>query len=350
MQARTLAQDRTTTNPGSSRDWVKGLDSLRFVLALIVLLSHLPNTPSQYLRSLNQPVAHAISVLLNHAFLGPGAVVAFFIISGFVIHYPLKNRSLNVKQFLVRRWVRIGIPMIVSVVVAWKEGGIAFVPIWSLYCELIYYTLYPFLRRIPLSWKAKFWISFLIASAVVLIGGFRTELNALVHQTNDHYDGAYTALGDAWTWLVGLPCWLMGVLIAENVDQVRRVVNRPRIYLIRIVVWTAAIIVVALKAHFHVSYLFTLNLLAFLLAVWLTNEIVFFRTHTPNRVLEYAGKFSYSFYLFHFVIMTEFIRHFGMSLVMYPLAIAAVIGISWLIFLLVEEPAHRLSKYLARRV
>lgn len=336
--------------PSRSVDWVKGLDSLRFVLALIVLLSHLPNAPSEYLRSLDSPLAKGLSVLLNHAFLGPGAVVAFFIISGFVIHYPFRDKPLQTKQFLVRRWVRIGIPMIVSIVVAFQRGGMTLIPIWSLYCELIYYTLYPLLRKIPGSWKQKFWISFFASLVVMFIGSYRSELNALLNQTNDNYQGSYASLGDLWTWLVGLPCWLMGVIIAENIDAIRRVVNRPKIYLIRAVVWGIAAIIVGLKAHWHVSYLFTLNLFAFPLAYWLTHEIIFFRTHTPNRFLEYAGKFSYSFYLFHFIIMMEFIRNFGMYPSLYPIAIVVIIATSWLIFLLVEDPAHRFSKFLARRL
>src|SRR5690242_18982998 len=99
-------------------------------------------------------------------FCGPAAVIVFFVISGFCIHYPFRGvERLQVSSFLARRYIRIGIPALAAMGLAgWtgvqalllKSPSFAFTLdairhvndghtglIWSLVCELIYYTCYP---------------------------------------------------------------------------------------------------------------------------------------------------------------------------------------------------------------
>jgi peptidoglycan/LPS O-acetylase OafA/YrhL len=332
------------------KDWVRGLDSLRFVLALIVFLSHLDNHIAIFLKSFGNAFLNFLGIAVNHLYLGPGAVVAFFIISGFVIHYPFKDKALNVKQFLVRRWVRISLPLLVALAIALYMGGIRFIPIWSLYCELIYYTLYPLLRKLPVSWSIQFWIAFVISLALMFTMGANTELQSMLEQRNIDYTGSYAALGDGYTWLIGLPCWLIGVIIAENIDNIKTHVSKLKIYLIRFAVLATSMVIVGLKAHWFVSYLFTLNLFSLALGYWIANEILFFRDHAPMKALEYAGKFSYSLYLLHVILVAVLVSLFGSSLATYPLIIILTILLSYLFFALVEDPSHRVSKYLARKV
>jgi len=329
--------------------WVRGLDSLRFVLAVIVFMSHLENHPAMFLKSFDNVILKYLGIAINHLFLGPGAVVAFFIISGFVIHYPVKDRPLKVKQFLVRRWVRIVVPMLIAVAIALNMSGIWLIPIWSLYCELIYYTIYPVLRRLPLSWKSQFWISFVIAlvAMFVLADG---ELQSMLTQSNVNYTGSYAVLGNGLTWLVGLPCWLIGVLIAQNIDSIKRTISTPKIYLVRIFILAIAMVIVGLKAHWFVSYLFTLNFFAPFLGYWITAEIIYFRDHEPSGILEYCGKFSYSLYLLHVILAHVFVALLSSTLLTYPLIIFLVILCSYVFYLLVESPSHRLSRYLSKKV
>ena len=329
--------------------WVRGLDSLRFVLALIVFLSHLENFPAAFFKSFDNTALKFIGIVINHLYLGPGAVIAFFIISGFVIHYPMKGKPLNVKQFLIRRWVRIGIPMVVAFLIALGfERGIWLIPAWSLYCELIYYTIYPLFRKLPISWQAQFRISFVIAIILVLsLGG--TELQSLLSQSNISYTGSYAMLGNFLTWLIGLPCWLIGVLIAEKIDLIKRTVSTSRIWIIRIMMLMMSIIIVGLKAHWFVSYLFTLNIIAPIVGYWIACEILYFRTHEPWCTLECAGKFSYSLYLLHVVIATSIGMWLPRSLATYPLFIIITVFLAWMFYLLIEAPSHKLSRYLASR-
>jgi len=84
---------------------------------------------------------------LANAFDGIGAVIAFFIISGFVIHYPNKNGIPNLKEFWIRRFVRIVIPLCIILPLGLLFDHPEKAVVWSLFCELIYYAIYPFLAK-----------------------------------------------------------------------------------------------------------------------------------------------------------------------------------------------------------
>jgi peptidoglycan/LPS O-acetylase OafA/YrhL len=79
---------------------IEGLDSIRFVLAFIVLVGHmgLPLPDFVYFDSV-----YLINLLklFGLIFNGPAAGIIFFILSGFVIHYPfIENyNKFNIKKF-----------------------------------------------------------------------------------------------------------------------------------------------------------------------------------------------------------------------------------------------------------
>jgi peptidoglycan/LPS O-acetylase OafA/YrhL len=334
---------------GSHLKWVGGLDSLRFVLAMVVFLGHLENSYALFFKSSANVLVKWFGIGLNHVFFGPGAVVGFFIISGFVIHYPVKNRALDVTEFLLRRWLRIGLPLIIVVLISLYFDRFYYIPIWSLYCELIYYTIYPLLRKTRISWLVQYIIAFAIAifTAVVLA---QDELASLFSSRNINYTGSFAALGDLLTWIVGLPCWLLGVLLAEHIDSLSNHVTRFKIYLTRLFVIGIGICVVGLKAHLFVSFIFTLNFFALILYYWISLEIQFFRTHKPSPILEYAGKFSYSLYLLHGLLVSFMVVAIEVDIKTYFVFVFFTLLASWVFYLAVEEPSHRLSKIIAKEV
>ena len=58
-----------------------------------------------------------------------------------------------------------------------------------------------------------------------------------------------------------------------------------------------------LRFHAFVSYLPTLSLLAVPMAKWLETEILYYRATKPVASLEKSGKFSYSLYLCHPILL-----------------------------------------------
>jgi peptidoglycan/LPS O-acetylase OafA/YrhL len=331
----------------SSSNWVNGLDSIRFVLAMMVFLSHLENSVAIYLKSLGIGWLKWVGIAINHLYLGPGAVTAFFIISGFVIHYPVKERPLEVKSFLIRRWARISLPLLVVAAFAWPFDRFYLIPIWSLYCELIYYTIYPLLRKLKISWATQFGFSFVLAIVVIIVGD-NGEIRSLFARADEGYTGSYAALGDLLTWIIGLPCWLLGVIIADNIDSIQHRVSTVRITIIRGLILLMAMLIVGLKAHYFVSYIVTLNFYAIPLAYWITQEIIYFRHKQPIRWLEYGGKFSYSLYLLHGISVSIIVLFIDLSIRTYFVYVLITVLFSYLFFKAVEEPAHQLSKYLSK--
>jgi peptidoglycan/LPS O-acetylase OafA/YrhL len=84
---------------GTQTKWFFGVDSLRFVLAFIVMLSHSDMVYATALKHSSHAILRVVGIFLANAFDGTSAVIAFFIISGFVIHYPNKNGITSLMRF-----------------------------------------------------------------------------------------------------------------------------------------------------------------------------------------------------------------------------------------------------------
>ncbi len=323
--------------------WIKGLDSIRFILAFIVFLSHLGNPFHEAWIGSPHLVLRLFAMIWGLLFSGVGAVMAFFIISGFVIHYPYKKRYPETRSFLVRRWLRIGLPLVLISLIGVVSHRFSAIPIWSLYCELIYYTLYPVLIRIKLSWFQKFLISFILSLALIAVFA-RDDWSSLIHQRNINYSGAYWQTGDGLTWIVGLPCWLLGVNLAQHIDSYRDEPSVIRIWLFRCLAMGVGMLLDVFKFHFFVSYIFSMNFFAILLFFWIRNEILYFRSRQPVALFEFAGKFSYSLYLCHNVFVFFIGMILPLTMYSYFPTILLTLFSSYLFYLVIERPSHLLSK------
>ena len=322
--------------------WFYGVDSIRFILAFIVMLSHFDNVYATALKHASHSLLRDAGYFLANAFDGTSAVIAFFIISGFVIHYPNKNGIPNLTEFWIRRFLRILIPLAVILI-----AGIAFnhpenAVVWSLYCELIYYGLYPLMAKINLSWRVKFLGAYAIAALFICLFSWH-DIMAFVKQTNINYQGYYWQFGPWLTWIVGLPCWLLGVLIAEHLDDLKQATFKS-VMIYRVVVFGISCFCCFGKFHLHLSYILTMNIFALLIYKWLQTEIVYFKTKPASAVLEKMGKFSYSLYLCHpllYVMLKIFIVY---NVFTYPVFILITVLISYGFYLVVEKPGHKLAR------
>jgi len=330
------------------KNWFKGLDSLRFILALIVLMSHFQ---SPYVFPLMASASTSIKwfgYIVDKLFDGSAAVIAFFIISGFVIHYPNKNGIKDLKTFWIRRFVRIFVPLIIIYFVGIKFNHPDRTVVWSLICELFYYAVYPLLAKIKLSWLYKFIIAYVVA-AILIIWRAHPDVISLFGPRDIKYHGYYWQLGIFLTWIVGLPVWLLGVLLAEHIDKLGPV-SFTKLLLYRIVIILLSCFFSSAQAYMHVSFILTLNIFALLIYKWLQAEIIYFKTREPNALLEKMGKFSYSLYLCHptiYVIMGFWLSN---TFINYPIFIIVSIAVSYLFYLAVEKPSHLLAIKLAKSV
>ncbi|HEY5327825.1 MAG TPA: acyltransferase family protein, partial [Mucilaginibacter sp.] len=245
------AVKKKTKNGPTSR-WFYGVDSIRFILAFIVMLSHFYNVYATALKHSSHVLLRGTGYFLANAFDGTSAVIAFFIISGFVIHYPNKNGIPNLAEFWIRRFLRILIPLAVILIIGSQFNHPENAVVWSLYCELIYYALYPLIAKINLSWKNKFLIAYAIAALFICSFAWH-DIIALIKQTNTNYQGYYWQSGPYLTWIAGLPCWLLGVLIAVHIDDIKLATFKS-VMMYRLLVYLVSCFCCIGKFHLHLSY------------------------------------------------------------------------------------------------
>jgi peptidoglycan/LPS O-acetylase OafA/YrhL len=315
---------------------VAGLDSLRFVLALWVVFSHFGFVPVAPLeRATDGPLLYARGVYHN-LFCGPAAVIVFFLISGFCIHHQYRRDAIrSYATYYTRRYVRIVIPMVAAIAL-YLSRGLDLTEwhktlLWSIVCEEIYYLVYPLLLalRKRIGWKCLLGLAYAGAAAVVA-----TEPRAL----------EYIAYGPRLTWILGLPCWLLGCLLAERHDD-EGLPSARGIWTWRMAAWGLGSAASMLRFHGGIGYPLTLTLFAAFGYFWLAREIAWSRAHEPLRWLELAGTWSYSLYLMH--PYAESLVGAGANWFA-KLAIALAVSVGF--YLTIERPSHRAAQALGRRL
>ena len=318
------------------------ISSIRFILAVWVFLSHFPYpilTEPQ-----PNPLLRAVRFLLHNSFNGAAAVMAFFVISGFCIHFP-NRKGFKVPSwpaYYARRYLRILMPMGVAIGLALpiklKFAYYVNFILWSLVCEEIYYFIYPALLRLRdlMGWR--------MLMALAWVGALLTILSNPAAKE-------YHEFGLTLTWAVGLPCWLMGVRMAEQLDLFySRPVSDVQIWLWRCGIWILSVALSALRFHANIGFPWTLNIFAIAVAWWLEREISHFRQRTTPG-LERFGEASYSVYLTHmhgamlagWVIVLQGVWSWWLTAIVTAL-------FSTLFYWSVERPSHRLARHCSQRL
>lgn len=335
-----------------------GLDTLRFLCALLVMVAHygLPPLPASFDETLPLKMVRGVYALsLN----GQAAVMIFFVVSGLCIHLPqLHGPPAGWLAFLCRRYVRLVLPL----AAAWSLGPLlgskiflgenpVRAVIWSLFAELTYYSLYPLLHALRRRWG---W-------GRVLGGSFGLSAVLLAQHHGVKHPGAlpWPALA-----LVFLPVWLLGCRLAEVVaGHPAQTLPTGRRW-----VWRGAIAAAGLTSQviiYHVpAFLpearFNVSLVLFgvLAAAWLRRELPHFLAHPPPHWLEWCGGWSYSLYLTHFNWL-DLWQRFGRDALGFadPLRWPEAclrLGFGLLLTLgfyyLIEAPAHTLARHWSRRL
>jgi peptidoglycan/LPS O-acetylase OafA/YrhL len=320
---------------------IAGLDSIRFLMALIVLLSHLGPVP--LLLNNTGGVEWFINSALKVIFNGPAAVIVFFVISGFCIHYPFRTGlPVSLGNFYKRRYLRVVLPMMVALLFAFvmrvPYAGFEESILWSLFCEEIYYAIYPLLlagkKHFGASWDLVIGISFLFSLLVVLINPAA---------------GSYASYGVWLTWLMAFPCWLIGCKLAESSDIVltQMPASRSRIWAWRVAIWALSVLCLVLRFHSPIGFPWTLNIFSILVFFWLRSELAYLQKNSPLRLFEWAGTWSYSIYLMHIPLLACIAHVVPTSVnpvVIWVLELALALGGCYVFYLAIEKPSHTLAR------
>lgn len=332
------------------------IDAWRGIAAGGVVIAHL-YSHSRYLPVFEQNIP---AWLVYKAGLG---VEIFFVLSGFVIAYSLRNTELNFKHaslFILRRQVRLDPPywtvLLMTVAIAtadevFAEGdGIPTVErialnaaylqnvfkipeivtvAWTLCIEIQFYLVFMILLLIASSVSRR--NMYFIAAIALIMSGM---LSAYIHGST----------GGRQNWF--FPVWFhfcLGALCCWALE--RRV---------PLGVSACAIGVVALFAGYHLSERMFTGCIAstVLLVVGLKDHLHDWLTWKP---LQYLGKISYSLYLVHVPIgalltMSVCYKLLGQDLfsgiAAGALALAICIASAHLLHIMVERPSLKFANYL----
>lgn len=287
------------------------------------------------------PVGRALSILWANMTNGPAAVILFFVISGLVIHLPYagNRRSVDLTEFYARRFIRIVIPagivLSLQILLDMPLPGV----LWSIFCELIYYALYPALL---LSARRFGWGPMVVGTGVIALG-----LALATPEAHRIGSNSYVSLGVSMTWIIGLPVWLAGAWLAEN-RSLFTTPNARQINMLRLAVFGTSVVLRIVKFHVPAPWgtnTVWLNLFAVLVVYWLGKEIAWRATRPAPKRLESLGTWSYSLYLLHPVIFHLLAPEEGPQPLGYGVVIlAAGLLASWLFYLAVERPSHMLAR------
>jgi peptidoglycan/LPS O-acetylase OafA/YrhL len=363
----------------SSAGRLEWLDFLRGLSAFAIVLFHVRVTLWVGARAVVSNPDYswvdraAAWVTLPFPLMG-SAVMLFFVVSGFAIHYPnaASDAPIAIGRYALRRWLRIWPAYFVAVIltvvaehVAAGATGVATSPphkaqataallqnylspagqlvgnpsLWSLPVEVELYAAYPVLfwlwRQFGLKW---------VLAVVTLASAFAAAALFQGHEWPMHNFAKY--------WVI----WFAGALLAERVRS-RTVPPWHSWYGFIALTGLAAVIgcrwadVPLGLEHFAWGTIY------FLLMLWALNHQTAL-TRVPGwlrRALGFLGRISYSLYLVHYpiflVLGAWWIAAFGQKpvSVFVPLVASLIpIPAASVLWCLVEQPSQSLSRQFAR--
>lgn len=326
-----------------SPHFVRGLDTFRFIAASIVAVDHGAWVPFDRIAGETSGPLKLVAGMWNSLPNGTLAVCVFFFISGFCIHFPnVANERVAVFPFWIKRGLRIGIPLAVIGGAAHLAGeqyvGALDSVLWSVYCELAYYALYPvlfpFLRG---RWARATAVGACLSLA--LIAAFPNTLRP-------------SNFG-AMTFVFCAPMWLLGAMLAERYRSGGLFRDRlPSVWILRGALPICGVLATAALYHGPKIPL-TWSVVAFtpIGYLWLAKELQRLSANRTIDRLEALGAAAYSIYLVHrFPLTLFFERYHGKPpLAAYPIQAVAVGIAAFAFYRLVEKPSHQFSKRVAQR-
>lgn len=385
-----------------SPDRLHALDSLRGLAALVVVFQHVYLMWPQ--ASVGTPLWVSFSplrLLIN----GHGAVIVFFVLSGYVLSLPfLSGRKLSYPDFLVRRFFRIYAPYALAIVVAalafviaappsglgsaWFQGiwtGADATPLtlgqhlamtgrrqdmwlnpitWSLVYELRISLILPLLLLLSRNLLA----GILATVAAYVVSAYALLTTGAAHSLIDSERFGATL----WLTLHYAPYFMLGILAARHHEALSRLIRRCGAP-VTAGLFACALLLLCLPTEIHNPKVLALlgmdgqaQVLKFipeaLLGIGAALLIILIRAvgvakspFNPLRwaPVEWLGKVSYSLYLLHFPIVVLLFRNLlgeAPFAMIAGLAIACSLAAAALFYWAVEEPFMAIGRRASTRL
>ena len=347
------------------------LDSLRGIAALIVVLDH-------FARLWDTSGIGFIGEMLQGT--ASGAVVIFFILSGFVLTLPYtRRRERPFRVFVLRRIARIYLPYLAALGFAllgfWKLGGAlpvstwfnqtwtapltrglvlgnifligvydtaqANTAFWSLAVEMRLSLIFPPLCLMLLRTRRNLAISALVFVVMLDL--------AAPHFAQHRLDRvAYSNLTDT---LLGLVCFAVGILMAREIELIRKAWDRAP-YWLRVVFFCVSALLVGFAnnlGRFHgigllQDILQVLGGCGVIISVHLAHTfMVYLNRRLPARL----GQVSYSLYLVHGTVLFALVHlcygHLTRIQMLVPFLVLTFAA-TLLFYVVFEKPSIALSR------
>jgi peptidoglycan/LPS O-acetylase OafA/YrhL len=361
------------------RVYFPGLDTLRFIAALSVLVQHVAQFQGLF--------GLGSAGWFHRLFLsGRDGVLLFFVLSGFLITYLLlvereREGSIDVRRFYVRRVLRIW-PLYFLVVVvafaiwlgfgspipAWRQplhGGVFLLYVvflanvaqfhtqplglsqtWSIAVEEQFYAVWPPLLRV----FARFALGFLVVFVVLKVALVAILFAALGHSSE-------VALFVQQLALESMAAGAVGAVLVHRRSPLLRIIFHPVAQVVTLAAFVAVIVDFDRLFAWTPSLATIVLSLVFVLLVLNVgcNERVLLRVGTA--ALDYLGRISYGVYMFHpLLVYGIFLVIHGLGWKMstpllgavYVVALLATVGVAAASYRWFETPFLRLKKRFAR--
>jgi peptidoglycan/LPS O-acetylase OafA/YrhL len=349
---------------------LKGLDTLRALAAIIVLIDHV-----EIIKKDNK----IYNFIDNPTLIYPDghlSVILFFVISGFLITYLLlvekeKGNGINLKNFYMRRvlriwplyylvlvlsyfifnpdysFIRILLPSLIfpNVAFAIKETWDVSPQIWSIGVEEQFYIVWPLLFIfISKKKKALSYIAALIIIFTLLPFGLKF-INLIFFKSEEFY-----TIISRFFYGTKFNCLGIGALLGFIFFKKKEYVNS---ILLKYNFLTLTFTLVPFVLWFFKFKTDHLNdeLYAVLFAFSIYNIVQHPKINIDNSITRFLGKISYGIYLYHWIIiilMVKYIPKFNTiyfyNFVLYSSILSLTIFVSWLSFATYEKFFLNLKK------
>ena len=341
------------------------LDTMRFIAAFLVLFSHSRNdffVPFDQLPPEQRGLFAYVFYFLGR--LGHEAVIVFFVLSGFLVGgrglERIKNDSFQIGSYCIDRTVRIGIPLITSIIlfiivslcmgtpVHWIDAlGNLFSlqgllvdnlvsPFWSLSYEVWFYIL---LLSIALVFKKQMW-------------GF--PLLILCYVVFSIYNPVYLFM------------WFMGAFA-----YITKPDKRNRFYLWSSLFMIGVMVVLSQFASDSnaINFPFKPNasiielILGFFMCTFVQQAILFEPQRRFTKIIDstfsYLASFSYTLYLAHRILMVPLFEYIYPSeegtltaadLIIYTSLIILILFLCWLLYMISERYTKQIKTFIKQKV